>query len=267
MRKAAVLCDAHCFCGTTPKLPSKGLIPTGSCVKQSCANPGTDLRSPRGPGQCLILLLQFPLMPATRAEVFPSFPTPALHAGCRFRRALCEHPHLLLCLAGPPASHSPPLCPHRASLPASPAPSFQQGNVIPCYPHRQLAACRLSLVIQKQQESSFASSTRAAGQGFWLPSPPVLLKSCMGRGWRRAGMEAASPPPWPWWNIPFPFPKRQRGFSFCSRFAFMNKSARERLIPRSRHSASHTFQQLKYFLDGNVIQKGVRETGGGGIAS
>lgn len=55
--------------------------------------------------------------------------------------------------------------------------------------------------------------------------------------------------------------------SFCSCFAFMNKSARERLIPRSRHSASHTFQQLKYFLDGNVIQKGVRETGGGGIAS
>lgn len=52
VRKAALLRDAHCFCGATPKLPSKGLIPTGSCMKQSCANPGTDRRSPRSPGRC-----------------------------------------------------------------------------------------------------------------------------------------------------------------------------------------------------------------------
>lgn len=45
----------------------------------------------------------------------------------------------------------------------------------------------------------------------------------------------------------------------------MNKSTHERLIPHSRHFAFHTFQQLKYFLDANVVQKGVRETGGGGI--
>lgn len=85
----------------------------------------------------------------------------------------------------------------------------------------------------------------------------------MEKGWDGS----SKPTPTAMAEHPIPLPQKAERFSFCSRFAFMNKSAREHLIPRSRRSASHTFQQLKYFLDGNVIQKGVREMGGSGIAS
>jgi len=162
-----------------------------------------------------------------------------------------------------------------AALLAHAAPAFRKGTVIPLPSPQAISS---ALPPPRYSETtptarllpSLGLQVGAGAAGGQLLAAPTAPAPCK-KGWKkRRGHQDLHATPLEHNNGQFPplsRPKIASQASFSSCFTFMNKSTHERLIPHSRHFAFHTFQQLKYFPDANVIQKGGRETGGGGIVS